>query len=114
MECDYTHLYHNLLVSHKTSDHQGRDYKGGLLYMPYNPFCLFDFWVNSLDIMCSSVTIEVVGKHLPYMWVRAGLSVACTQCLHLSLFEWVPTSSSLHGFASKKSLVWDCNTGSGM
>jgi len=32
MECDYTHLNHNWLVS-QTNGHQGRDYKGGLLYM---------------------------------------------------------------------------------
>jgi hypothetical protein len=29
MECDYTHLNHNLLVSQK-NDQQGCDYEGGL------------------------------------------------------------------------------------
>ncbi len=33
MECDYTHLNHNSLVSQKKSDHQGPDYKRGLLYI---------------------------------------------------------------------------------
>ncbi len=34
MKCDYTHLNHNSLVSQKNkSDHQGRYYKGSLLYM---------------------------------------------------------------------------------
>jgi hypothetical protein len=28
MECDYTHLNHNSLVSQKKSGHQMRDYKG--------------------------------------------------------------------------------------
>ncbi len=32
MKCGYTSLNHNLLVSQKKSGHQGRDYKGGLLY----------------------------------------------------------------------------------
>jgi hypothetical protein len=33
MKCDYTHLNRNLLVSQKKkSNHQGCDYKGGLLY----------------------------------------------------------------------------------
>jgi hypothetical protein len=31
MECDYKHLNLNLLMSQK-NDHQGHDYKGGLLY----------------------------------------------------------------------------------
>jgi hypothetical protein len=32
MECDYTHLNHNLLASQKKSGHLGCDYKWGLLY----------------------------------------------------------------------------------
>jgi hypothetical protein len=42
MECDYTHLNHDSLVSQK-SGHQRHDYKGGLLWnnkfgnlVPYN------------------------------------------------------------------------------
>jgi hypothetical protein len=33
MECDSTCLNHNSLLSQKKSDHQGHDYKGGLLYI---------------------------------------------------------------------------------
>jgi hypothetical protein len=31
-KCDYTHLNHNSLVSQKKEGHQGRNFKGGLLY----------------------------------------------------------------------------------
>jgi hypothetical protein len=34
MVCDDTHLNHNSLMSQK-SGHQGHDYKGGLLYIPW-------------------------------------------------------------------------------
>jgi hypothetical protein len=41
MECDYTHLNHNSLVSQKKSGHQGHDYKRGLLYIRsfHGKFC---------------------------------------------------------------------------
>jgi hypothetical protein len=38
MECAYTHLNHNLLVSpKKKGGHQGSYYKGGLQYQSYYP-----------------------------------------------------------------------------
>jgi hypothetical protein len=46
MECDYTHLNHNSLTSQNKNGQQGRDYKGGLLYMT----CKSDLNVNHLHL----------------------------------------------------------------
>ncbi len=46
MECNYTHLNHKLLVSQKKSGHQGRDYKGGLLYHTPSSLILKIFYQN--------------------------------------------------------------------
>ncbi len=46
MECDYTCLNHNSLVSQKNSGHQGCDYKGGLLYFEH-VFVLWGFQVST-------------------------------------------------------------------
>jgi len=37
MKCDYTCLNHNSLLSKKKIDHQGCDYKGGLLLYVTKP-----------------------------------------------------------------------------
>ncbi len=57
MEYDYTHLNHNLLVSQK-NDHEGRDYKGVLLYHTPTTLILKIFYQNpsihQMHIVCHS------------------------------------------------------------
>jgi len=52
MECDYTHLNHNSLMSQKKSGHQRFDYKKGLLYiLRAFPLVLdMSLWIIKLNV----------------------------------------------------------------
>jgi hypothetical protein len=64
MECDYTHLHHDLLVSQKKSDHQGSDYKGALLYPSYCPhLSTLPSFIYSFGGWCDSISPNVQNSN---------------------------------------------------
>jgi hypothetical protein len=73
MECDYTHLNHNSLVSQK-SGHQGCDYKKGFIVFKYG------IRIKSISIYFSKLELGVLHK-------SKGLpNINTNQCWALLMF----------------------------
>ncbi len=87
MECDYTHLNHNLLVSQKKSGYQQHDSKGGLLYFDwiFRKLISFFSWLHNHNI--TTCHKEVVNSQVLFQYGYLKIELSTCVFMMLVLFS---------------------------